>query len=91
MDLRTCDVHRGQQPDVLRLLTRREKDVLRAMAEGHTNCSIARRLFVSVKTVESDVARIFDKLGIIQDEESNRRVLAVIRWIRTNHQDGAPG
>jgi DNA-binding NarL/FixJ family response regulator len=51
------------------------------MAQGLSNAGIARRLFVSTKTVELHVARIFDKFGLHQQSGTNRRVLAVIRWL----------
>ena len=44
-------------------LSRREKDVLGAMAEGLPTKVIARRLGVAFKTVESHKVRLFDKLG----------------------------
>ncbi|MEU2738067.1 response regulator transcription factor [Streptomyces sp. NPDC007095] len=44
-------------------LTARELQVLSLLAVGHTNQEIARRLYVSVRTVETHRARIRDKLG----------------------------
>ncbi|MGI5140296.1 MULTISPECIES: response regulator [unclassified Streptomyces] len=45
------------------VLTGREVEVLSLLAAGHTNQEIARRLYVSVRTVETHRARIRDKLG----------------------------
>src|SRR5215472_5068527 len=45
-------------------LTGREREVLRLLAEGLTNPQIAERLVVSLPTVNSHVASIFNKLGI---------------------------
>ncbi|MGN9907670.1 helix-turn-helix domain-containing protein [Phytohabitans sp. LJ34] len=45
-------------------LTRREWQVAELVAEGHTNRQIGGQLFLSVKTVERHLARIFDKLDI---------------------------
>jgi DNA-binding NarL/FixJ family response regulator len=45
-------------------LTEREKEVLRAMADGHSAKSIARMLGIALKTVESHKSRLFDKLGV---------------------------
>ena len=45
-------------------LTRREAEVLALLAEGLTNREIARRLFVSPKTVETHVGHVFDKLDV---------------------------
>ena len=55
----------GERPDGgLRALTRAEASVAALVAEGHTNREVAASLVVSVKTVESHLARIYDKLGV---------------------------
>jgi predicted ATPase/DNA-binding CsgD family transcriptional regulator len=46
------------------LLTRRESDTLRLMAQGKTNQDISQELFVTLKTVEKHVANILHKLGV---------------------------
>jgi DNA-binding NarL/FixJ family response regulator len=45
-------------------LSEREREVLRLAAEGRTNADIARRLFLSEKTVRNHVTSIFAKLGV---------------------------
>jgi DNA-binding NarL/FixJ family response regulator len=45
-------------------LTARELQVLRLVAAGHTNKTIARQLFLSEKTVDRHVSNIFSKLGV---------------------------
>lgn len=45
-------------------LTRREIDVLRLVAEGENNRSIAKKLFISEKTVKNHLTNIFQKLGV---------------------------
>jgi DNA-binding NarL/FixJ family response regulator len=62
-------------------LTPRERDVLSLMAEGHTNVTIARRLCVSDRTVETHVANILIKLDLDQVDGGNRRVLAVLTFL----------
>lgn len=59
-------------------LTDREHDVLRLMAQGYTNGGIAKRLFLSERTVEAHVRRLLAKLDIADSEDGNRRVLAVL-------------
>ena len=50
--------------NALSALTRRERDVLRLVAEGHSSPEIARELGVSPKTIETHRARLMSKLGI---------------------------
>jgi DNA-binding CsgD family transcriptional regulator len=45
-------------------LTAREREIARLAAEGTPNRSIARRLVLSVRTVETHLAHAYDKLGI---------------------------
>jgi DNA-binding CsgD family transcriptional regulator len=44
-------------------LTRREREVLDAVARGHGNRTIARQLGIAEKTVRNHIPIIFDKLG----------------------------
>ena len=67
----------------LAVLSEREIEVLRLMAEGRSNASIASRMFVSVKSVEKHSAAIFAKLGLPDGSGSHhRRVLAVLTYLR---------
>jgi DNA-binding NarL/FixJ family response regulator len=68
--------------DPLRSLSAREAEVMQLMAEGRTDRGIADALFVSVKTVQTHVQSIFAKLSIPHDPSSNRRVQAVLTWLR---------
>lgn len=73
----------GSRSTELSALTDRETDVLRLMAEGRSNTSIAGELFVSVKAVEKNTAAIFTKLGLTGNGGSHhRRVLAVLAYLR---------
>jgi DNA-binding NarL/FixJ family response regulator len=63
-------------------LTERERDVLGVMAEGRSNQAICQRLFLSPKTVEAYVRAVFTKLGLQQGADDNRRVLAVLTFLR---------
>jgi DNA-binding NarL/FixJ family response regulator len=71
---------RGESP--LDELTARELEVLALIAEGCSNEGIARRLFLSTKTVETHVRHILLKLGIGEAAEYHRRVLAVLAYLR---------
>jgi DNA-binding NarL/FixJ family response regulator len=50
-------------------------------AAGGCTTGIADALVVTGGTVEKHVASIFDKLGLPPDEDDNRRVLAVLRYL----------
>jgi DNA-binding NarL/FixJ family response regulator len=63
-------------------LSDREREVLGLMAEGRSNAAIADKLVVSGKTVESHIANIFTKLGIHEEPDDHRRVLAVLAALR---------
>ena len=62
---RSAQALRGTQPDRdLDVLTARESEVLRALAEGLTGKAVARKLGISLKTVEVHKASIFARLGV---------------------------
>jgi DNA-binding NarL/FixJ family response regulator len=63
-------------------LTDREREVLTVMAEGRSNQAICQRLHLSPKTVETHVRGVFTKLGLHQGIDDNRRVLAVLTFLR---------
>jgi DNA-binding NarL/FixJ family response regulator len=70
----------------LAALTEREREVLALMAEGHTNPTIAGRLFVSEAAVRKHVGNIFAKLAL--DPDSDRRVSAVLTYLRGDRGSG---
>ncbi len=57
------------------LLTPREKEVLRLVAQGESNRSIAKNLFISEKTVKNHLYRIFQKLEV--DDRTQAALYAV--------------
>jgi DNA-binding NarL/FixJ family response regulator len=76
-------VGRTRRPDPLAELTERERHVLALMAEGLTDRGIAERLWLSPKTVESHVRHILQKLGLPEHHSRNRRVEAVLAYLRS--------
>jgi DNA-binding NarL/FixJ family response regulator len=74
---------RRRAHDPLEQLTPREREVLGLMAEGRSNTAIARHLVVSEGAVEKHVGNIFTKLDLPPDEDMNRRVLAVLAFLRS--------
>ena len=70
----------GRSP--LTELSEREREVLALMAEGLTNSGIAKRLYVSDRTVEAHVRHVLLKLELPEGEDGHRRVLAVLAHLR---------
>jgi DNA-binding NarL/FixJ family response regulator len=75
-------VHRRRDP--LAELSAREREVLALMAEGHSNTAIGRKLVISEAAVGKHVGNILYKLRLPQTEDTNRRVLAVLAYLRSN-------
>ena len=73
---------RRRRFDPLEELTSREREILVLMAEGRSNQGICRALWLSPKTVETHIRGAFAKLGINAAPEDNRRVLAVLTYLR---------
>jgi DNA-binding NarL/FixJ family response regulator len=72
-------------------LTSREREVLTLMAEGRSNVAIARRLWLTPRTVETHVSNVMAKLGLPATDEDHRRVLAVLAHLRGNGTVQAAG
>ena len=81
--VRNMLAHRSQRRGSrLAELTPAERDVLRLMAEGYSNTAIAGRLSISVGTVEKRSASVFSKLELPDEADMNRRVSAVLIYLR---------
>ncbi len=65
----------------LAVLTEREHEVLQAMATGRNNTAIARSLFMSERAVEKHIGSVFQKLGVAEEQDVNRRVVAVLTFL----------
>ena len=76
-------ITRQRRAGHLEELSSRERQVLELMARGMSNAAICQELHLSIKTVEPVVSTIFTKLGLHPDATSNRRVLAVLEFVRT--------
>ena len=62
-------------------LTGRERDVLALMAEGLGNAAIATKLVVTDGAVHKHIRSIFAKLDLAPDDQQDRRVAAVLRYL----------
>ena len=74
---------RSRKEDPLAVLSPREQDVLRAMAEGRSNAGIAQALVVGEGAIEKHISSIFQKLRLAPTDGEHRRVLAVLKYLET--------
>ncbi|WP_405072115.1 response regulator transcription factor [Kribbella sp. NBC_01510] len=74
---------RSRRVDPLAVLSPREQDVLRVMAEGKSNAGIAQALVVGEGAVEKHISNIFLKLGLAPTDGEHRRVLAVLKFLES--------
>jgi DNA-binding NarL/FixJ family response regulator len=74
----------------LRGLTERELEVLRELAAGRSNAATAKALYMSERAVEKHVGSVFQKLGIVNEGDVNRRVMAVLAYLEATGGTAAP-
>ncbi|MFJ3404694.1 response regulator [Promicromonospora sp. NPDC090134] len=72
---------RGSRDGPLLGLTDREREVLQVMATGRNNATIAKTLFMSDRAVEKHIGSVFQKLGLVDEHEVSRRVMAVLAYL----------
>jgi DNA-binding NarL/FixJ family response regulator len=65
-------------------LTDREREVLQEMATGRNNATIATTLFMSERAVEKHIGAVFQKLGLTDEQVTNRRVMAVLAYLEAS-------
>ena len=75
-----------QLDDPLEDLTAREREILALMAQGRTDRGIREELYLSQNTVESHVRSIFRKLDLPSSPIDNRRVHAVLTFLRKDRE-----
>ena len=63
-------------------LTDREREVLSLMAQGMNNAAIAKTLFLTDRAVEKHINSMFHKLGLTEEPDVHRRVMAVLAFLR---------
>lgn len=66
-------------------LSRREREILALMAQGKSNAGIAKELYITEGSVEKHISSILSKLNLPIEEDSHRRVLAVLKYLGLNH------
>jgi DNA-binding NarL/FixJ family response regulator len=63
-------------------LTEREREVLALMAEGKNNAAIAASLHLTQRAVEKHINSLFHKLGLSEETDVHRRVMAVLAFLQ---------
>ncbi|PIM73697.1 DNA-binding response regulator [Streptomyces sp. JV178] len=71
-----------RRSDPLAALTPREREVLALVAEGKSNAAVARDLVVTEAAVGKHIGNILAKLALPPAEDTHRRVLAVLAYLR---------
>jgi DNA-binding NarL/FixJ family response regulator len=66
----------------LRSLSPREREVLELVAEGRSNKAIGERLAITQGAVQKHVSTIFNKLHLPASDDDDRRILAVLTYVR---------
>jgi DNA-binding NarL/FixJ family response regulator len=72
---------KAEESSALHLLTGREREVLQEMAAGRSNAATSKALFMSERAVEKHVSAVFQKLGLADESDVNRRVMAVLAFL----------
>ena len=72
---------KGADEGPLAGLTGKEREVLHVMAAGSNNAAIASTLFMSERAVEKHIGAVFQKLGLVDEHVTNRRVMAVLTYL----------
>ena len=65
-------------------LSPREREVLAFVAEGRSNKAIGERLAITQAAVQKHVSTIFNKLGLPAGQDDDRRILAVLAYVRSD-------
>ena len=73
-----------EQPELqpeLSELSARQREILALMAQGKSNAGIAKALYITEGSVEKHVSNILARLNLPPEEDSHRRVLAVLAYL----------
>lgn len=75
---------RPRQNTPLDNLTERQRDVLKLIAEGHTNAGIAEKLFLEEKTIETYISAVYREFGLSRESGLHARVSATLIFLRNS-------
>jgi DNA-binding NarL/FixJ family response regulator len=71
----------ARRDDAVERLSPRRLEVLGLIAQGRSNAAIGRLLGISEKSIVAHASGIYDTLGLAEDADDHRRVLAVVRYL----------
>ncbi|WP_033212781.1 LuxR C-terminal-related transcriptional regulator [Kitasatospora phosalacinea] len=74
----------ARRTEPLSTLTRREREILALMAEGHDNATLARKLSITDNAVHKHIGNIFTKLELTVADTGHRRVRAVLAYLEAS-------
>lgn len=74
-------LRRPRAADGMGVLSPREREIVARMAAGRSNGGIAADLHLAERTVEAHVRSVFAKLGLADEPDTHRRVLAVLTYL----------
>ena len=86
-DVREALAQESLQPQ-LSELSRREIEILALMAQGKSNAGIAKSLYITEGSVEKHISNILSKLELNSEADSHRRVLAVLKYLGIDANNG---
>jgi DNA-binding NarL/FixJ family response regulator len=75
----------------LRFLSPRERQVLAEIAQGKNNAAVADALVLSQRAVEKHINSLFAKLGLGDERDVHRRVMAVLLYLADERRRGSDG
>jgi DNA-binding NarL/FixJ family response regulator len=87
---RMFEAHRQAEVTPLAALTARQLEVLGLVAAGRSNAGIAADLGIGARAVERHVGEIFERLGLVDEADVSRRVLAALVFLHEHQPAAAP-
>ena len=84
-DVREAMEQPALQPE-LSELSSRQREILALMAQGKSNAGIAKALYITEGSVEKHVSNILSRLNLPVEEDSHRRVLAVLTYLGIDNE-----
>lgn len=82
---------RRSEPSPLERLTVREAEVLAEIAQGKNNAGVGAQLGLSERAVQKHINSLFSKLGLGEEPDQHRRVMAVLMYLAASGASDSGG